>query len=522
MSALRVGTSIGRYRVDQLLNSGGMGEVWRGYDHTLGRPVALKLLHAGVSDANDRERFVREARAAAQLSHPHVVAVYDVGEWSGRPYLVMELLDGRTLAAELAERGPLPVVEVRDLGAQAAAGLEAAHRAGVVHRDIKPSNLVRTRDGTLKVVDFGIARVLDEAASRLTRTGTVVGTAAYLAPEQARGVTADARSDLYALGCVLYQLLCSRAPFTGGPTEVVYAHLHTEPDPPSRWRPDIPADLEALVLALMAKDPDERPADAASVRAALLAGPPESAADSAMTAAIATPVVLPAPPSSTGSPGVAGGEDPGDATSFFSLGDRSERGAGEHAKSRQSRKQILMIAGLVTAGLVAVGLLALSTQGWRDTPSTASGDQGRSAAPVSKTNAPTTTPTPTPTPTTPSATPSATTPSAAPIPTFGTAAWLQQVDAALAELAATGAIDSDVADDLRSTISDALSKFDEGKPGQARKKSFEVRRELVKAFQNGDLAQIDPLRDLLGPALNDQGDGGDNGDGDHHDRGRRG
>jgi serine/threonine-protein kinase len=171
VSATRPGTTVGRYRLDELLNTGGMGEVWRAYDTTLGRQVAVKLLLAGVNEPADRRRFIREARAAAQLNHPNVVAIFDVGDWSGRPYLVMELLDGRTLAEELHERGPLPVEEVRDLAAQAASALHAAHSAGVVHRDIKPSNLFRTREGALKILDFGIARVLDEASTRLTVPG---------------------------------------------------------------------------------------------------------------------------------------------------------------------------------------------------------------------------------------------------------------------------------------------------------------------------------------------------------------
>ena len=276
VTALSAGTSVGRYRLDELVSRGGMGEVWRAYDATLGRSVAVKLLHEGVTDRGDRERFVREARAAAQLSHPNIVSIFDVGEWNGRPFLVMELLDGQTLAEELADRGPLPLEAVRDLGAQAAAGLAAAHAAGIVHRDIKPSNLVRTREGTLKLVDFGIARVLDEASTRLTATGTIVGTAAYLAPEQARGLVSDARTDLYALGCVLYQLLSGRTPFVGGPTEVMYAHLYTAPEPPSRLRPDVPPELETMVLAMLAKEPDLRPRDAASVRSTLLASPTEA------------------------------------------------------------------------------------------------------------------------------------------------------------------------------------------------------------------------------------------------------
>ena len=259
----------GRYRLAELIGRGGTGEVWRGHDLQRDWPVAVKILSPQVADLSMRERFAREARIAARVVHPNVVTVFDVGEHEGRPYLVMELLTGRDLATELAEKGPLGIPAVCRLAGQAAVGLDTAHRAGVVHRDVKPANLHQSADGRLKVVDFGTARSTAEAAMRLTSVGSVIGTAAYLSPEQILGEAGDAASDLYALGCVCYELLCGRPPFVGSATEVIFHHVHSLPDPPRRYRPDIPVELERLVLALLQKDPAVRPASGDVVRQVL-------------------------------------------------------------------------------------------------------------------------------------------------------------------------------------------------------------------------------------------------------------
>ncbi|MFD0665392.1 protein kinase domain-containing protein [Thermocatellispora tengchongensis] len=255
----------GRYRLIDPIGAGGVAEVWRGVDTRLDMPVAVKLVNSLTGGLASAERFAREARAAAQIIHPNVVTVLDVGQDAQRRFLVMELLSGRSLAAELADRGTLGVAEVCRLLAQAAAGLAAAHRARVVHRDIKPANLHLTDEGTLKVVDFGLAHLASEAA-RLTTAGTTVGTAAYLAPEQINGSGAQAASDLYALGCVAYELLCGHPPFTASPPELIDQHLYEPVVPPIRHRADIPAELNHLILALLAKDPAQRPADAEHVQ----------------------------------------------------------------------------------------------------------------------------------------------------------------------------------------------------------------------------------------------------------------
>lgn len=249
-----------RYRLLEMLGRGGMGEVWRAEDTTLGREVAVKLLldTAAVPDA--RERFRQEARTAAGLNHPHLLAVHDFGEDEGHCYLVMELVHGRSLRAELAEKGPLKVDAACRIAGEAAAGLAAAHRAGVVHRDIKPGNLLLA-EGGVKVADFGIARATAAAACALTTTGQILGTLAYLAPERARGRPAGPTADVYALGCVLYEMLCGRPPFVTDDVPAVVAHQHIDADPvpPRQLRAEVPAAVEALVLHMLAKDPAARP-----------------------------------------------------------------------------------------------------------------------------------------------------------------------------------------------------------------------------------------------------------------------
>ncbi|MGW0903471.1 protein kinase domain-containing protein [Streptomyces sp. NPDC002853] len=273
----------GRYELLERLGAGGMGEVWRARDVSLGREVAVKLFAAAESaDADELEqllaRFRQEARAAASLDSPYIVAVHDHGTDDGSPhptpYLVMALVRGRSLAQVLREDVRVPVADALRWAADICRALDAAHSAGVVHRDIKPGNIMIARDGTAKVVDFGIATFMERVAgdSRLTRTGELpFGSVPYLAPERFRQEPGDGRTDLYALGCVLYELLVGHPPFTGSAAGVMYNHVNDAPLRPSRARPDVPAPVERLVLDLLAKDPADRPADAATTLERVLA-----------------------------------------------------------------------------------------------------------------------------------------------------------------------------------------------------------------------------------------------------------
>src|SRR5262245_49974251 len=256
-----------RYRIESLLGRGAMGAVYRAHDRSLDRAVAIKLLSGGPDDPEARARLAREARAAAALNHPHIVAVYDAGDDQGIPYIVMELVTGGSLAG----RRGIAVDIVCEIGLQLCGALQHAHAHGIVHRDLKPENILLAEDGdrpVVKVADLGIARL--SRASRMTAAGTVLGTADYLAPEQALGAEVDGRADLYALGVVLYELASGRLPFLGDDALVVISqHLHAPVVPPSTYREGLPPALEAVILRLLAKSPDTRFASADEAAALL-------------------------------------------------------------------------------------------------------------------------------------------------------------------------------------------------------------------------------------------------------------
>ncbi|MFE0873679.1 protein kinase [Streptomyces smyrnaeus] len=264
-----------RYELLELLGTGGMGEVWRAGDLRLGREVAVKVFmpQRGVTDGTDRDellaRFHREARSAAALDCPHIVTVHDHGTDSGTPFLVMALVHGTSLHEVLRDTGRVPLTDALRWTADVCRALESAHTAGVVHRDIKPANIMvegAEGDSRAKVVDFGIAKFVEARSTdpRLTTTGRMpFGSVLYMAPEQFRQEGVDGRTDLYALGCVLYELLVGRPPYTGSAAGVMFNHLHDVPLRPSRARPELPACLDRLVLDLMARDPTDRPTDAA-------------------------------------------------------------------------------------------------------------------------------------------------------------------------------------------------------------------------------------------------------------------
>ncbi len=247
--------------------------MWRAFDTSLNRPVAVKLLPVdSLGDVAAIERFRREARTTAGLQHPHIVSILDAGDHEDSTFLVMELLSGPTLAEFIADRGPLPEPEVVRIAAQITAGLGAAHRAGVIHRDLKPNNLMFSSTGGLKILDFGIARLAEATTSRLTATNAIMGSPAYLSPEQATGSPADQRSDLYSLGCILTTMATGSPPFTGEhPVAILHQHVHEDPPQLRQRQPAISPALESLVQQLLQKSPENRPQSAAGVERQLAA-----------------------------------------------------------------------------------------------------------------------------------------------------------------------------------------------------------------------------------------------------------
>ncbi|MDG4791016.1 Stk1 family PASTA domain-containing Ser/Thr kinase [Micromonospora sp. WMMD1102] len=267
----------GRYQVGELLGYGGMAEVHRGRDLRLGRDVAIKMLRTDLArDDTFQMRFRREAQNAASLNHPAIVAVYDTGEeiaptGETLPFIVMEFVNGRTLKEVLAAEGRLMPRRALEITADVCAALEFSHRHGIIHRDIKPGNVMMTQTGQVKVMDFGIARALASGATTMTQTSAVIGTAQYLSPEQARGEAVDARSDVYAAGCVLFELLCGHPPFVGdSPVSVAYQHVREDPPSPSDLNPDVTPPIDAIVLKALSKNPLNRYQSAAEMRADLL------------------------------------------------------------------------------------------------------------------------------------------------------------------------------------------------------------------------------------------------------------
>src|SRR3954451_51920 len=377
-----------RYEVGDLLGRGGMAEVHLGRDTRLGRVVAIKLLRTDLArDATFQARFRREAQSAAALNHPAIVAVYDTGEEQvvesgggtvSLPYIVMEYVEGRTLRELMHDGRPLDVDTALEVTARVLGALEYSHRAGIVHRDIKPANVMMTTNGDVKVMDFGIARAMADASSTMTQTQAVIGTAQYLSPEQARGETVDARSDLYSAGCLLYELLTGRPPFVAdSPVAVAYQHVREEPQPPSVFNPAVPPTVDRIVVHALAKDRETRYQTAAEFRAdieAALAGRPISAVAAGAVAGAAgaattqflgapgagtrtmQPVTEPVPAGYSGTavaPPVGGGMLPGAPVEEEYDYSRRDRPPEPGRKNRTGTYVLLALAILLVAGLVA-------------------------------------------------------------------------------------------------------------------------------------------------------------------------
>ncbi|GGO13263.1 hypothetical protein GCM10010116_26720 [Microbispora rosea subsp. aerata] len=399
----------GRYRLTSPIAAGGMGEVWRADDELLGREVAVKLLGRHVAaDATFRDRFRSEARITAALTDPGIAQVFDYGEADGMAYLVMELVRGEPLSAILARNGALDPDVTLDIVQQTARGLYAAHRAGVIHRDIKPGNLLVTETGQVKITDFGIARALE--AAPLTATGTIVGTAQYVSPEQASGTTLTPASDIYSLGVVAYECLAGRPPFTAE-TPVALALRHIN-DTPAPLPESVPAPVAALVTAMLAKDPAARPETGPVLldrvrllREALAA----TAASTAVLGSLTDPRGFPAPGGEAvrttlpEAPGPAAPQARGTARPAATAplgpvpasprrapagvpGARTRRPGGPEgpAGPRRRRPATLLLATAGCAAAVGIGVLAFNAARTGETPRT----PGETAAPVSPSPSP--------------------------------------------------------------------------------------------------------------------------------------
>ncbi|MEW2510272.1 Stk1 family PASTA domain-containing Ser/Thr kinase [Streptomyces sp. NPDC046870] len=363
----------GRYELGQVLGRGGMAEVYLAHDTRLGRTVAVKTLRADLArDPSFQARFRREAQSAASLNHPAIVAVYDTGEdyidGVSIPYIVMEYVDGSTLRELLHSGRKLLPERAMEMTIGILQGLEYAHRSGIVHRDIKPANVMLTRNGQVKVMDFGIARAMGDAGMTMTQTAAVIGTAQYLSPEQAKGEQVDARSDLYSTGCLLYELLTVRPPFVGdSPVAVAYQHVREEPQAPSVFDPEITPEMDAIVLKALVKDPNYRYQSADEMRAdieACLDGQPVAA-----TAAM-------------GAVGYGGYPDdqattalrsePAGATTMLPPMNPDDGGYGYDERPDRRRQQkksnsstiLLVVAGLlVLVGAILIGMYAFGDKG---------------------------------------------------------------------------------------------------------------------------------------------------------------
>jgi serine/threonine-protein kinase len=460
-----------------------MAVVWRGVDERLGRQVAVKVLDEGrLADPTAAHRFDREARTVARLTHPNIVAVHDVGRDGEVAYLVMELVDGASLATMLTS-GPLDIQLAVTIAAQVCDALAAAHAAGVVHRDIKPGNILLTRTGAVKVCDFGIARLLHAATTQANLTGpaTAVGTSEYMAPEQVAGDQVDARTDLYAVGCVLYAMLTGGPPFTGdSPVSVASQHLH-RPAPPLRSRrADVPADLDALVGELLAKNPAHRPASAAQVRARLTA-----LSDTDRLAASAAAAVGPSAAWPQGRPPVL-------PTRALPAVDTDGAHGSAPGRFRLGAVGVAVVA-IVAAGLAAVIVAVLLT----DRPSGGQAGPPATSTALTTTNAPTNNDTTTNTTTT--------TPSVA---TSEPVELITAVQAAIEQQADAGELDLKAAEDLTKKLDDISRYLAEDEADKAADKAADLRAKLSELAEEDKLtaaglealtAPVDQLVEVLPP-----------------------
>jgi hypothetical protein len=439
-----------RYELGPVLGNGGMARVHEGLDRQLKRPVAVKVLSSPFDrDKEFVERFRREAHAAARLNHPNIVAVYDSGSDDGTHYIVTELVEGETLADLQQREGALPPERVVEIARQVCHALEAAHEKGVVHRDVKPGNVMITPQGRVKVVDFGIARAA--GAESVTRTGLVMGSASYLSPEQARGEPGDERSDIYSLGCVLYQMLTGRPPFVAeNPISALYQHVNEPVEPPSSTRP-VPAALEKVVLHALEKEPAKRFGSVPEMEGAL-----EAALESDDTKTMPLPVA-------------AGAESVGELTAPVQRVDATApvpRVAPTGTSHRRGRSFPWAIVGAVVLGVLVVAALAMALGGAdpKQAARQAARDANRSEEP-SPTDQPTTALEP---------------------PTVEDAyAGLLTV---IAEAEGAGAIDEHAADELRDRADKIFDAYQSGDAEGVQKEIGEFGQKLGEAAEKDEVS----------------------------------
>jgi serine/threonine-protein kinase len=469
----------GRYRLDRVLGRGGMGTVYAAHDEVLGRDVAVKVLDLTASDATAMARFAREARALASVQHPHIVAVHDFGTDASTAWLVMPLLPGPDLQTLINERGPLPVATVTRYGGQVATALAAAHAAGIVHRDVKPANLMLAADGSVILLDLGIARLADATAQAggegpLTKTGHILGSVPYLAPEVISGATPGPPADVYALGAVLFALLTGRTPFPDDGMAGLAQHLHTPPPSPADLRPDTPVELQRLLLRMLDKDPSARPtaADAAAALGGLAGAEARTAAFAPVTAVL--PVAGDPPTRRLPAPAPTGPPNP--------------------APTRRRPPRWLWPAAAAVLALLVLAAVVL----------TGADRQDPGAATDASWSAPTTTDAPpsTPPPSTPAAEAPTPTPTAAGDPVQTALADLQSaIDAA----AGSGELAEDEAEDTYERL-DKLRRVLREDKDDAEKEIDEFEERIDKLEDRGDLTEeaaatvndaVDTLRDAV-------------------------
>ena len=443
-----------RYTVGQLLGRGGMAEVFLATDRVLDRPVAVKVLGSWL--ANDRrfvERFRREALAAARISHPNLVAVFDAGSEGDIHFIVMEHVPGETLAEVLRREGRIASPLATQIASSVGDALETAHVAGIVHRDVKPANVMRTPDGRTKLMDLGIARGIE--GESITRASSILGTAGYVSPEQARGEPVDHRSDIYSLGCVLYEMLTGRQPFEAdNPIAVAYQHVHDAPVPPASLEPSVSPALESVVLRAMEKDPQARFPSAADMVSALDDGTVQLPAIGATSPMPLLPTT-PAP--------VAGSTTTPTAT----LPRRTDR--------PPSRRRIVPLLIIVVV-LALLGGLAFALFGGDRPPGLATAARSPST----------------------SASPSASPSSPSPTPTQPPADPVQEAVVALQSLVAEGLQDGTIsehaADEIRKKLDDALEKYSEGDTEKAIEELEHLRDDLDKMVDRDEIAHSQEQR----------------------------